>query len=79
VILDGKQPSKVPNRGCVLSVLLSIKDWVNEYVHKKVRYASLKLMPRFENPSLGRNSGTDANTEDLNANAEGLNANVEDT
>ena len=44
-----------------------------------IRYASLKLMPRFENPSLGRNSETNANAEDLNANAEGLNANAEDT
>ena len=30
-------------------------------------------------PSLGRNSETNANAEDLNANAEGLNANAEDT
>ena len=29
--------------------------------------------------SLGRNSETNANAEDLNANAEGLNANAEDT
>jgi len=45
-----------------------------------LQYASLKLMPQFETlPSLGLNSETNANAEDLNANAEGLNANAEDT
>jgi len=42
-----------------------------------VQYTSLKLVPRFENPSLGWNSETNANAEDLNANAEGLNTNTE--